>query len=522
MADDPEASRIRRERERRTAVERLRIDRERHDRQTELARLERPVAPRGGGTGRGSEGPTPPRMVSSTRESSTPEIVASGGGIVRGAAHPGPREIGGSIPLKEVQAFLQDEPLERFDLVAVNTLELLKIAEEARRDPSLLEPVADRAEALMLRVKRELDDPLSAGAFLRDQTVLWYEQSQADPAWAERMPQRWGGLFTESRSSGGRTVPWVNARLSTLRDMATREGKLGGRIRRKLSRDKTSQAATGRTAAQQINAEVVQSILDDLASHPRDPETPLPLVRLSELAVRRQVATVNDSLAIIFSGPESGPFVVLHPNRYPRCEELLIRPPGPGASGAALAFTLAPGRPLRKGTGRLHAAGEAGSDRGGHAEGDESPRDDDLDLDASTLWEARSVSKDAWAMIVAEAKRARTRLEPPPKDYRARAAFAALRALALEDAEFRKSFLSVKWRGRPSGLPLLVTLLQKGTLAPEVATDHEYLEAELGELVQGDPDWRPSDFVWVAGGWRIVREGSHAEGLRYRAEHAVA
>src|SRR5208282_662258 len=204
---------------------------------------------------------------------------------------------------------------------------------------------------------------LSAGAFLRDQTVLWYEKSEADAAWTERMPHRWGGLFAESRSSGGRTVPWINARLSALRDMATREGKLGGRIRRKLSRDRATQTATGRTAAQQINAEVVQSILDDMASHPRDPETPLPLVRLSELAVRRQVATVNDSLAMIFSGPESGPFVVLHPNRYPRCEELLIRPPGPGASGAALAFTLAPGRPLRKGAGRLHPAGETGSER---------------------------------------------------------------------------------------------------------------------------------------------------------------
>ncbi|HLM70038.1 MAG TPA: hypothetical protein VK423_01465 [Thermoplasmata archaeon] len=522
MADDPEAARIQRERERRTAVERLRIDRERLARQTELARLERPVAARGAGTDRGSGGANAPGMPSRTGESPIPSAVPPAGRTVRGSARPEHREIGGSIPLKEVEAFLQDEPLERFDLVAVNTLELPKIAEEARRDPSLLEPVADRAETLMVRVKRELDDPLSAGAFLRDQTVLWYERSETDAAWTERMPQRWGGLFAESRSSGGRTVPWINARLSALRDRATREGKLRGRIRRKLSRDRATQTATGRTAAQQINAEVVQSILDDMASHPRDPETPLPLVRLSELAVRRQVATVNDSLAMIFSGPESGPFVVLHPNRYPRCEELLIRPPGPGASGAALAFTLAPGRPLRKVTGRLHPAGETGSERGGHAEADGSPRDDDLDLDASTLWEARSVSKDAWAMIVTEAKRARTRLDPPPKDYRTRAAFAALRALALEDAEFRKSFLSVKWRGRPSGLPLLVALLQKGTLAPEVATDHEYLEAELGELVQGDPDWRPSDFVWVAGGWRIVREGSHAEGLRYRAERAGA
>jgi hypothetical protein len=57
-------------------------------------------------------------------------------------------------------------------------------------------------------------------------------------------------------------------------------------------------------------------------------------------------------------------------------------------------------------------------------------------------------------------------------------------------------------------------------LAPEVATDHEYLEAELGELVQGDAQWRPDDGVWTFGHWTAVREGSHREGFRFRADRA--
>ncbi len=139
------------------------------------------------------------------------------------------------------------------------------------------------------------------------------------------------------------------------------------------------------------------------------------------------------------------------------------------------------------------------------------------EVDAATLWEAESVGPDAWRRVVRERRRERHRLDPPPKDCRGRPAYSTLRSLLLEDAEFRTGYLSVKWRGRPSGLPLLASLLQKGTLSPEVATDHEYLEAELGDLVQGDPQWRPSDGVWKAWDWTVVREGAHRDGLRYVA-----
>ncbi len=397
-------------------------------------------------------------------------------------------------------------------------MDLPNLAAQARRDPEMLGKVATRLQALMGRVKHDVDDPLTAGAFLRDQIVRWYERSRDDGTWSERMPLAWGGLFAESRITGGRTVPWINVRLAAVRDRIAREGDLAGRIRQRLSRDRSARAATARTPSQQINGEVAQAILDDVAARAREPDSPLPLVRLSELAVRRQIATVNDALAQIFNGPETGPFVVLHPNRYPQCEEMLIRPPGPGATGAALAFTLAPGRHARGGGRGRGVDGGRGSDDRSDLE--ESSADGDSDIDSSTLWDAPSVTKETWVRIVGEARKARTRLDPPPKDYRTRGAYLALRDLALADADFRKAFLAVKWRGRPAGLLLFIALLQKGSLAPEVATDHEYLEAELGELVQGDPDWRPPDGVWSASGWTITREGSRPGDYRYRAEKA--
>ncbi len=512
MADELEAARVEREREKRRAVERLRIDRQRQARRSELARLD----------GAGG-GPAPVSRTDAEREAplegsagrSSPERPA-GSRSASGELVPRPRAIGGSIRRAEVEAFLRSDPVQHFDLLALNTLELLPIVDGARHDPELLDAVATRLQGLMARVKHDVDDPLTAGAFLRDQVVRWYEKSRDDAGWAERMPLEWGGLFAESRATGGRIVPWINVRLSACRDRVTREGRLAGRIRERLSRDRPGRTATARTPSQQIHGEVAQAILDDLAGRRRDPDAPFPLVRLSELAVRRQLATVNDALALIFNGPETGPFVVLHPNRYPQCEEMLIRPPGPGSSGAALAYTLAPGRHARAAGGRSRGDAARGPDE--RAPGEEAAFEGDGEVDSETLWDTPSVSKETWVRVVGEARRGRTRLDPPPKDYRTRGAFATLRDLALTDGEFRKAFLAVKWRGRPAGFLLLVGLLQKGSLAPEVATDHEYLEAELGELVQGDSNWRPPDGVWSSSGWTVTREGSRPGDYRYRAE----
>lgn len=414
--------------------------------------------------------------------------------------------------------FLKTDPTERFDILALNALRFPDLVAAAQGDIGLLAMIGQRAESLMTRIKSELDDPLSAGAFLRDQVLHWYRESGVDPEWTTRMSPRLAGLFAESRISGGRLAPWLNLRLWSLRERAVRAGPLRQKVRRGLSRDRAIEAAIGRSASQQIHAEVAQAILDELSTHPRSPDNPLPLVRLSELAVRRQMATVNDALGLLFSGPESGPFVILHPNRYPDCDELVIRPPSAGASGAALAYSLGSGRILRKPSPRERRAGESAGELAPPGPGDRAGEGDGEELDAETIWEAETVSGSSWSRVVEEARRARRRLDPPPKEFRLQPAYTALRDLLLDDGDFRKAFLAARWRGRPSGPHLLATLLQKGAIAPEVSTDHEYLEAELGELAQGDPHWNPADGIWRFRGWTITREGSHGEGFRFRAQ----
>ena len=368
----------------------------------------------------------------------------------------------------------------------------------------------------MDRVKREVDDPLSAGALLREFALEWYRKSIEDPSWSSMAPDRWGGIFAESRVSGGRLHPWLNMRLWAVYQRSVREGRVSQRVRRGLSRSRVAEASVSRTATQQIQAEVAQAFVDDLAARPRKLEGGLPLVHLSELAVRRQVPTVNDALAVLFSSSESGPFVVLHPNRYPDCEELQIRPPSGGTSGAALAFSLVTPRGSRKGGSRPTSPERP--DGGGLPEESTSPSGDGPDFDAASIWDAKTASAAAWRAVLDESQREKRRLEAPPRDYRSRQAYAALRSLLLQEAEARKAFLIIKWRGRPAGLPLLSALLQKGTSTPEVATDHEYLEAELGEISQGDPQFVPADGTWKLPGWTVLREGSHREGFRYRAQ----
>jgi len=227
---------------------------------------------------------------------------------------------------------------------------------------------------------------------------------------------------------------------------------------------------------------------------------------------------VNDALALLFIAPESGPFVLLHPNRYPECDETLIRPPTAGASGAALAYSLVVGRASRKNAGRGRGTSDPVLELSEPGRGDRSAADEVDEVDATTIWETDAVEPGTWRRVIKERRRERHRLDPPPKDCRGLPAYTVLRNLLLDDADFRQAFLSVKWRGRPSGLPLLSSLLQKGTLAPEVVTDYEYLEAELGDIVQGDPQWHPADGRWTVRGWAIVREGSHREGYRFTAK----
>ena len=521
MSDESDAARILRDREQRRAVERARIDEERTDRRRELVRL-RTIGDQGSSASL-EEAASPPERPSRADRASEETLPARHepvGPVGRSPSHPSPRDIGGALRPPILSEFLQTNPMERFNIQALNGQKFPDLIEAARGDPVLLSAIARQAEALMRRVKQEVDDPLSAGAFLRDQVFFWYQESPREEDWTDRRADCWAGLFADSRVSGGRLQPWLNLRLEALYVQASRAGSLGRRVRQSLRRNRPVELSASRAPIQQIRAEVAQAILDDLTARRHDKEGPVPLVRLSELAIRRQVPTINDALAQLFSGPETGPFIILHPNRYPECDEVQIRPPLGNVTGAALAYSLVTGRPGRRATGRSRSSVEAGAGTAGEdVEGADSEETEELD--ATTIWTADEVDAAAWRRVVKERRKERHRLETPPKECHGSAAYSRLRSLLLEDPDFRQSFLSVKWRGRPAGLPLLATLLQKGSLTPEVVTDHEYLEAELGDLVQGDPQWHPSDETWTVGEWTVVREGSHEKGFRFIAKPAA-
>jgi len=527
MVNETDADRIQREKDRRRADERLRIEREHHRRLHDVEVLRR-TAPHAGSESperappetralTASEPSRPIRVPVAPPESPPVSLPEPPPALPDPQPSPGAsvRPIGRPVRSETLRSFLALDPAEQFDIQALNQIPLAPLLREGAGDPELLALLAARSEALMERVKREVDDPLSAGALLREFALTWYRRSPDDTTWAETAQDRWGGIFAESKVSGGKLHPWLNMRLWAVHQQAIREGSVGHRVRRGLSRSHAAEGAVSRTATQQIQAEVAQAFVDDLASRPRKAEAGLPLIRVSELAVRRQVATVNEALATLFSASESGPFIVLHPNRYPDCEELQIRPPSGAASGAALAFTLVTPKGPRKAGGRVAMQEHPeGVDFGGASAGGQG---EDEQVDAASIWEAKAASAATWRAVVEESRREKRRLDAPPRDYRNRPPYASLREQLLRDGEFRKAFLAVKWRGRPAGLPLLTTLLQKGTIAPEVATDHEYLEAELGELSQGDPQFVPEGGTWKFPGWSVVREGSHREGYRYRA-----
>jgi hypothetical protein len=532
MANESDADRIQRDKDRRRAEERLRIEREHHRRLHDVEALRRnPLhAEFGGGaheeSKRAEDSPpeTPPTALardSAPEAAPVPtEVTPRRPRASKPEPEPPHRQIGRPLQSDTVRHFLALDPAEQFDIEALNLLPFAPLLHEGGDDPELLALLAERSEALMERVKREVDDPLNAGALLREFALKWYRESPTQPNWGETMPPRWGGIFGDSKASGGKLHPWINSRLWAVHQRSVREGGVRHRVRHGLSRSHVAENSVNRTVSQQIQSEVAQAFIDDIASRPRKPESSFPLIRLSELAVRRQVPTVNDALAALFSSSESGPFVILHPNRYPDCEEVQLRPPSGVASGAALAYSLVSPKGARK-TSRGTSPSE-GVAAGETSTGSPPPVDESEGVDATLIWDAKTVSAANWRAVFEESLHEKRRLDAPPRDYRSRPSYTGLRALLLKDDELRKMFLSVKWRGRPAGMPLLVTLIQKGTLVPEVSTDHEYLEAELGEVCQGDPQFVPEGGVWKFPGWVVEREGTHREGFRYTAHPETA
>lgn len=447
-----------------------------------------------------------------------PEIVRSAapGGLGPVSVRPHP---GAGPPVAAVAEFLAIDARESFDLMALNRIRFEALGRELGEHPDRARDVASRCDDLMSRVKQETDTPAVAASLLRSCVVEWYRNSPADLAWPESTPLRWAGLFAESRIPGGRLVPWVNLRLALLRGTAVRSSPWTSSLRSRLGGSKEAASLLERIPLQTWMAEAAQALLDDLASLSRTGTTTLPLVRLSELGTRRGATTLNQALAALLGGDERGPFILLHPNRYPECDQVAIKPPHGTPTGGALSYVLvlSAARPSPAGSPQRAAALDPGASPTelmslGHdgvpAGGDDTP-----------LWDREPLGTASWMPILREHHREKRRLESPPKDYRSRPSYTALRQLLLSDEEARKLFATARWRGRPSGLALLSQALSHGDLTPEAATDYEYLESELDDLDPSSrlagPDGKRS---WAIPGWSLARSGDFHQGYRYRAE----
>jgi hypothetical protein len=142
-----------------------------------------------------------------------------------------------------------------------------------------------------------------------------------------------------------------------------------------------------------------------------------------------------------------------------------------------------------------------------------------MDISAA-VWERKDMTTEEWRKVIEEARAQRSRIEPPPGDFRKRPSYFQLRELIVTDRQASRPFLSVKWRGRPTGIIVLAQLLADKNVMPDAETDCEYLEAELGDIERGNTEYRPQNGQWIIGGnVKIVREVRQGM-LAYRAEPA--
>jgi len=404
----------------------------------------------------------------------------------------------------QLKEFLRMNPEERFDLEAITALDMRILFEEARRERRLLNEVMETVQALFPRVLSETEDPALAGSFLRNKTLDWYRRSPSDPKWPEKMAVRWGGIFNESRVAGGRLCPKLTGRLANLHlECAKASGvvrSFTGGLHRGMTSIRTYRRGSKRPS-HSIMLQVCQAFLDDLATNPRNAERPFPLEKLSELSRKIGVADVNMTLGELFPQPMGGPFTVLDPRFHLDMDALVIKVQQPKAAGDAGAYAL------------VHAKSAAGLG----AEGADGAA---AEAGPTSPWERGDLSKDDWHGLLEKLEKRSQRLEPPPiENHRKRESYLGLRKLILTHPAARNAFLAVHWRGKPSGLALVSQLLSDGTLVPEVETDADYLEAELGHIANGNADRRPGDGKWDIGhGWKVVREVSPGNGRTYKAE----
>lgn len=409
--------------------------------------------------------------------------------------------------LEELQAFLQLNPEEKFDLEAINAINAQALLEEARREKRVLREVIRTAEALMPRVRAETEDPILVSAILRNKTFDWYRRSPSDPSWVEHMPLRWGGIFYESRVPGGRLSRKLSVRLTGLINQCVQasgtvaflRAGVTGLFRGSAMMAKMVQFTLG-SKRPRLTQQVAQAYLDDLAATARNADASLPLERLSDLAKRNGSSEVNMTLAELFPHDVANVLIVLDPRFHPGMGALAIRVVPPRTPDDAASYDLVQtSAPPPRESGAIEAATTEGS--------------------IASPWEREEMTKKDWLALLKSLEKRKARLDPPPRENpRDRPSYLALRELILTESSGRKAFLAVHWKGRPSGLILLCQLLSKGSLVPDVETDADYLEAELDHPEKAHPDRRTKDGQWILGhGWTVVREPGNGGARTYRA-----
>jgi hypothetical protein len=396
----------------------------------------------------------------------------------------------------ELKTFLRMNPEEGFDIEAINAIDTHALLKEARDDKRLLREAVRTAEELIPRVRAETEDPLLVGAILSDKTLTWYRKSAADPDWAEFTPLRWGGIFYASRVPGGRLRRRLSTRLVDLiNDCVNASGTtavlragFGGMFRGSKNVKGVLKFALG-SKRPRLTQQVAQAYLDDLAANPRSGEATVPLEHLSDVAKRNGSAEVNNTLAELFHPENNKSLIVVDPRFHPGMNALILRVVPAKNPGEPSTYDLIQSEP-------------------GRAREPSATRETASDAAATSPWERQGLTDKDWVKILKSLEKRKARLEAPPaENHRERGSYLSLRELVMTDGPARKAFLVVHWKGRPSGLTLLAQLLSQGTLAPEVDTDGDYLEAELDHLDVQKATRGANVGSWTIGhGWTVTRE----------------
>ncbi len=412
----------------------------------------------------------------------------------------------------ELRTFLRMNPEEEFDIEAANGTDMHILMKEARTDKRLLRATVKVAEALLPRVRAETEDPLLVGKILADKTLAWYRKSGADPDWAEFAPLRWGGIFYESREPGGRLrrklstrlVDLINECVNAAGTTAVLRAGFSGMFRGAKSVKTAAQFALG-SKRPRLTQQVAQAYLDDLAANPRNGDKPIPLEHLSDVAKRNGTADVNNTLTEIFHAESTRLLTVVDARFHPGMHTLALQvvpAKNPEDPSTYDLIQTVPGRARETGAAEAVATEPV----------------------STSPWDRQGLTDKEWLKILKALEKRKARLDPPPaENHRERESYLVLRELMLTDASARKSFLTVHWKGRPSGLVLLTKLLSQGVWLPEADTDGDYLEAELDHLHRQQGGKASGEGTWSIGhGWTVAREIRQGAARAYTARAASA